>query len=176
MTNITTTPRVWIGCLAAYNAGHLHGEWTDATDADELREVAERVIKTSPADFPEEIFLADNEGFGGLIGEYESLDRVAALGEAIEEHGEPFIAFVNLGTLAADADVDELVEGFTESYRGEFDSEEAFAEQTVSELGWGGLEQIPDELFSYLDFEKIARDLTMSGQYVFVDGYVFESR
>jgi hypothetical protein len=25
----TETPRVWIGCLASYNAGRLIGEWVD---------------------------------------------------------------------------------------------------------------------------------------------------
>lgn len=39
MTTITTTdttPRVWIGCLACYNAGRLVGDWHDASDAEEV--------------------------------------------------------------------------------------------------------------------------------------------
>ena len=31
-----TTPRVWIGCLACYNAGSLVGDWFDAATADEV--------------------------------------------------------------------------------------------------------------------------------------------
>lgn len=29
-----TTPRIWVGCLAHYNAGRLVGEWFDAVDGD----------------------------------------------------------------------------------------------------------------------------------------------
>jgi len=38
MTTATDTPRVYVACLASYNNGILHGEWIDATDADEIRE------------------------------------------------------------------------------------------------------------------------------------------
>ncbi len=27
---LTLRPQVWIGCLAAYNNGELHGDWVDA--------------------------------------------------------------------------------------------------------------------------------------------------
>lgn len=44
--------RIYVACLAAYNAGHLHGQWFDLedySDADELHEaIAERVLRTSP--------------------------------------------------------------------------------------------------------------------------------
>lgn len=35
-TSTDTTPRVWVGCLACYNAGRLVGDWHDASDADEV--------------------------------------------------------------------------------------------------------------------------------------------
>ncbi|WP_144882177.1 antirestriction protein ArdA [Microbacterium paraoxydans] len=31
-----TTPRIWVGCLAHYNAGRRVGEWFDAIDGDEI--------------------------------------------------------------------------------------------------------------------------------------------
>ncbi len=30
MTNYETTPRIYVACLASYNAGRLHGAWIDA--------------------------------------------------------------------------------------------------------------------------------------------------
>jgi glutamine synthetase len=81
----TETPRVWIGCLASYNAGRLIGEWVDATDIDEMNECRDRVAAQAveaakqageyPVYFgdPEEFFLADHEGFGFNIGEYPEL-------------------------------------------------------------------------------------------------------
>ena len=50
-TNQTTSdgPRVWVGCLAAYNAGNLHGEWVDVTEyTDELWAAINKVLRTSP--------------------------------------------------------------------------------------------------------------------------------
>lgn len=170
MQATSDTPRVWIGCLAAYNGGELHGEWVNATDVDELQEAAARVIKTSPGDFPEEIFLADNEGFGGLIGEYENLERVAELGTAIEEHGPAFLAYVGLGIHGSDAEVSELVDGFEEAYQGEHDSETDFAYSIVDDLGM--LSEVPDSIAMYFDFEKYGRDLFLDG-YTFTNGYVF---
>ena len=46
------TYRIYVACLASYNAGRLHGEWFDLedySDADELQEaIAEKVLRTSP--------------------------------------------------------------------------------------------------------------------------------
>jgi hypothetical protein len=73
MTAATTTPRVWIGCLASYNAGRLIGEWCEATDVDVMNDTwedvkvqavrAARAAGEYPVYFgePEEPFLADNE-------------------------------------------------------------------------------------------------------------------
>lgn len=36
ITDVETTPRVWIGCLACYNEGRLVGDWHDALGADEV--------------------------------------------------------------------------------------------------------------------------------------------
>lgn len=155
MSNAETTvsPRVWIGSLAAYNAGQLVGEWVDATDLEAMEAVAAKL----PG---EEYALMDREGFGGLIDEYTALDTVAAIAEALEEHGEAFRLYVeNEGYSLGPEDVQSCVGDFEEAYVGERDSFREYAEEFVSEVGWGGLEQIPDELWGYLDFEMIARDL-----------------
>jgi antirestriction protein len=46
-----TERRIYVACLASYNAGILHGEWidTEGMDADELsEEVRDKVLLTSP--------------------------------------------------------------------------------------------------------------------------------
>src|SRR3954470_9756615 len=102
----TETPRVWIGCLASYNAGRLIGECVDAVDIDEMNECRDRVAAQAveaakaageyPVYFgePEEFFLADNEGFGFSVGEYVSWPALAQVGALIEQHGEDFVAFL----------------------------------------------------------------------------------
>lgn len=189
-TTKTETPRVWIGCLASYNAGRLIGEWVDAVDVDEMQECWERVkvlavaaareVGEYPVYFgpPEEPFLADYDGFGnGLsshFGEYADWAQVAAAGQAIEEHGDDVVAWALDNSVPFD-EIDQHV-------RGEHESEEEYAQELVEEIGWsnvsaqlyhdgyGGHDQsnqinVFEELSSYLDWESIARELFRHGNY-----------
>lgn len=191
--NATTTPRVWIGCLASYNAGRLIGEWVDAVDVDEMHEARDRVAVQAiaaakeagewPVYFsdPEEFFLADNEGFGFNVGEYPNWEALAQVGALIEEHGEDFLAFLTFWDNTRGGDIleeaDSLEEGFAESYCGAADSERDAAYEIVEDLGFGGLEAghsfWDSELASYLDWDSIARDLFRHGPYSLVDGRIF---
>ena len=200
MTTTTTTARVAITCLASYNAGRLIYEWVDATDIDELEEGRKRVAAEAvraakaageyPVYFgePEEFFLSDHEGFGNAIGEYTPFARVAALGAAIEEHGEAFLAYLTIADGSDSEDADDLVSAFQDKYVGEAESEADYARDYVSEVGWGGIPAGEmelstgwstvklnpiEELSSYLDWEMIAREVFMD--HSFVDGYVFRS-
>lgn len=202
---MSDTPQVWIGCLASYNAGRLIGEWVEATDVDEMNEAQTRVAATAvaaakeaheyPLYFgdPEEFFIADYDNFPqaavSMLGEYSPYETVAAVGAAIEEHGAAFSKW--LETIDELGEVDSLAERFTESYRGEWESEEAFAMEQATELGLGGIEavwerpkppygygtervNVIDELSSYIDWETVAREYFDHGEYTFVDGFVFE--
>jgi antirestriction protein len=66
--------RIYVACLAAYNAGRLHGAWFDLedyNDADELHEaIAERVLRTSPCpNVMVDIDCPTCEGSGSLNNE-----------------------------------------------------------------------------------------------------------
>lgn len=76
----------------------------------------------------------------------------------IEVHGiEVLRAYVyHVGADCATAD------DFEDTYCGQYNSEEDYAEQLVDELGL--LESMPKNLRSYFDYEKYARD-------IFIDGY-----
>jgi antirestriction protein len=155
MTTTTDTPRVWIGCLAAYNEGHLHGKWVDAdVEAEELWAAKDEVIRTSPAFHPEEWFLADHEGFGDYrVGEYESLDRVARVARMISEHGTAFAAWLGNDDSVLDGDPDEgdLEEDFREAFAGTWNSEQEFAEEQVGDIGlpYVGFVFLPKHEYGY---------------------------
>lgn len=203
MTTTTVTPKVCIQCLASYNAGRLIFEWVDATDLDEMLEAQEKVKTRAiaaakeagewPVYFtePEEFMLADWEGLGnGIVGEYTRLSKVAELAEAIEEHGDAFLAFLEI---AEDTeDIGELVDSFQERLVASgCDSEKDYAEQHVAECGWneipagslkidtGGYPAIEidvfDSLGSAIDYDYIARELFMDYDFVRYggEGYVF---
>jgi antirestriction protein len=197
MIHANDTPRVYAACLASYNAGTLHGEWIDAVDADELREGIAEMLRESPnpnvtidcPDCPhiispqdncttcngsgkvrsaEEWAFHDNEGWGEYpVSEHADIDDLAELGRCIEEHGEAFAAYA--GNIGGDADE----AGFEEAYCGEWDSEEAYAEDTMDDLY-----DIPDHLVMYIDWEAVARDW-FCGDYYSIDGgagiYVFRN-
>jgi antirestriction protein len=160
---IATPPRVWIGCLAAYNGGDLHGQWVAADDVDELERVSAEVIRTSPAwrrgEHAEEYAVMDYDGFASLgkaLGEWPDLATVATVAQAIEGHGPAFAAYVDVCEPSLDTDV---ASGFEEAYRGAWGSEQDYAEHDIEECGLAGVGCIPDELFSYLDMDRVIREM-----------------
>ena len=157
----TDTPRVYVACLAAYNSGHLHGKWVDATDADEIREAIQEVLETSPEPGAEEWAFHDYDGLHGMrLSEYEDVDDLAQLGALIEEHGEAYAAYADhVGTDYATPD------GFQDDYRGEWDREKDFAEELFDELY---LHEVPEHIQGYIDYDAFARDL-FCGDYASVD-------
>lgn len=161
----STTPAVWIGSLHAYNCGSLVGEWTEATDLDQLREVAGRVLRKGGG---EEIALMDFEGFGGMIGEYTQLDQVAAIAAAIEEHGEALTLFASYSGFADGDDLEEFTERFESAYvGGGWESLKDYAEERFHEVY-----EVPDDLAPYIDYEAYETTLDHGG-FRFVDGHVF---
>lgn len=81
-TLVAVPPRVWIGCLACYNAGRLVGDWYDAEDAGE---VIPEDLHGHPTSH-EELWVFDLEGFPRETGEI-SPTAVVSWGELFEEGG-----------------------------------------------------------------------------------------
>ncbi|MCA9407191.1 MAG: antirestriction protein ArdA [Candidatus Omnitrophica bacterium] len=152
MQTITqTTPKIYVACLAAYNNGFLHGQWIEVNkSAEEIHAEIQDMLGQSPIGGAEEWAIHDYEGFEGLqISEYESIDDVVQYAQLIEQHGEAYVAYVNY--IGVDYATEE---GFQEAYQGEWNSEEAFAENLADETM-----EIPEHLQYYIDYEKFARDL-----------------
>jgi antirestriction protein len=61
-------------------------------------------------------------------------------------------------------------DAFESAYMGHHDSERSYAEQYIDETGM--LDEMPESLQCYFDYEAFARDLFM-GDYYFDDGFVF---
>lgn len=201
MSTETETPRVCFQCLAAYNDGRLHFKWFDATgDEDELWEAIREVLRTSPVPGAEEWMIADYEGFGPWrLSENETIAHVARVAEGIEEHGWPFAAWVSNddSVLRGYDSYHELSEAFGEAYRGEWESEEEYAREFVSDCGLPGVgiltiqgrdpewarTEAPrwsdtlDQLDSLLDWDKIT-DSVMESFFTYENGgktYVFDA-
>lgn len=81
---------IYVADLAAYNAGHLHGVWIDATlELDEIQAQISAMLAASPVEGAEEYAIHDFEGFDGYrLDEYESLESAHETARFIEEYPE----------------------------------------------------------------------------------------
>ena len=125
-------PRIWIGSLADYNNGRLTGDWVDAAVEDEeILAEAKRILATSETPGAEEWVIFDYDKFGDFKPEqFESLEVVARVARGIAEHGLPFAAWAQLH----DAD-EHMLAAFEDSYLGEYDSVEHWADDFLAETG-----------------------------------------
>ncbi len=158
---MASQPRLYIADLAAYNAGILHGAWIDADqDASDIEEEIASMLEASPVPEAEEWRIDDYEGFAGYrVEPHDSLEELAAFAQLLVEHGPIIAALVShVGGLVH---LDEAQTMLEEQAAGIFDSLEDFAYELMTETM-----AIPTELRPYIDYEKYARDLELSGEIV----------
>ena len=151
----TVTPKIWVGCWAAYNAGRLHGRWINVTDTDEIWTEVNAMLAESPAPDAEEWGIFDYEGFEGAeVSEQASFESVVELAEFVSEHGE-------LGGKLLTHFGQEIGEARAamEDYAGEYRSLEDFASELTEQCGT----EIPESIAPYVDYDAMGRDLELGG-------------
>lgn len=202
MTATDNAFRVWVGCLACYNAGYLIGEWSDADVAGDLttRDLhAHQGIVTDDAGNVrgaemygphEELWVMDldnaPDGCHREMSPCEAQQIAERLAELDDDEAGPFAAWcANAGETIMSADVDD----FRDSYAGEHDTFRDYADELVDDMGVftvaashvGMTTTVPDShpLRSYFDYDAWARDLILGGDYWTSDSpggvYVFRS-
>lgn len=169
-------PRIWVGSLADYNAGRLHGDWLDAAVPDEeLRAAVQRILAGSHEPDAEEYGIFDYDEFGAFrVGEYEQLDVVTRVARGIAEHGLAFAAYAQLH----DADP-AMLDSFGDSYVGKYNSPEEWARDVLHDSLEAELDRtVPEALRGYvsINYAGFARDAELSGGMHFErspDGHVY---
>lgn len=146
----------YVADLAAYNNGKLHGVWIDALDdLNEIQDQINDMLKNSPEGFSEEYALHDYEGFGGYrLSEYEGIERVHEFACFIDEN--PEIAGELLNHFGGD--LEDAKKAIEECYAGCHSSFADYAQELTEETS-----NIPDHLVFYIDYEKMGRDMELSG-------------
>lgn len=157
-------PKIYIACLASYNAGVLHGEWiTPETDKDDLQHQINKMLSKSQSAYADEWAVHDYDLFYNL-GEYPNLDDIIRVQEAYENHTggfESVNAFLENWSVA---DLDNLDEALiTWGY----ESFQEFADIQADELL--DSHDIPQSIRSHFDYKSYANDLEH-------DYYYFDSR
>lgn len=157
------SPKMWVGSLADYTAGYLHGAWLDATpEPEDLANAVRFVLRNSHEPEAEEYGVFDYDGFGNeltsLLGEYPSLKTVSKIAQGIAEHGQAFAAWAAY----VGPEQEDQLDRFEDHYLGEWDSMEAYAEHLLEECeGYRVVDEAPEWLRPYLriDVEMYAQDL-----------------
>ncbi|WP_163511589.1 antirestriction protein ArdA [Fodinicola acaciae] len=176
-------PEIWVGGLADYNAGRLHGAWMDATlSAEDLTDAARFMLRGSHQLGAEEAAVFDYSDFGELgladdLGEHPSFATISKLASGLREHGEAYAAYVAVVGLHNLNDLDT----FRDAYEGAYDTAEAWAEAHVAAMDDSNFQQhVPDWLAEHvhIDYEGLADDLSSTYETVARPGggiYVFRT-
>ncbi len=142
-----------------------HGEWVEleGLSIDDIQDRINEILATSPIakkyGEPYQEWAVHDFELGGIqISEYEALETVVSIVEALTEHGEAFAHYYN--------DVDDLETAtscFEDAYQGEYESMLDYATETFDELYAHG---IPESLRRYIDYDAFARDLEAEGYFI----------
>lgn len=153
------TPRIYVGTYHKYNAGSIAGAWVDLTDEATFWENA-KALHSDEAD--PELMFQDFEGFPRALYGESALDARVWEYLATSDSEQQIIA-AYWENVDGDADVDTALDAYAGTYTSEAEWAESFLEDT------GSLNEMPEYLRCYFDYESYARDCWLNGDVIFVD-------
>lgn len=160
---------IYLTNLGKYNEGELVGEWVQLPISDEeLQEVFKR-IGIDGKEY-EEYFITDYECDFYEIGEYESLDTLNKIAETLDNLDEEQEQVVKVLMSECGYDLDGAIEkaesGDYHIYTDCNDMTDV-AYAVVEECGY--LDNVPETVARYFDYEAYGRDLGIEGSFHFLD-------
>lgn len=161
--------KIFLTNSGKYNEGELVGEWVELpVSQGELQEVFDHIGINEEY---EEYFITDYECDLYEVGEYENIDKLNDIAERIKKLDGEERNVVKALIQKLDYTLDEAIEKVNNGdYRIYYDCDdmEDVAYQVVEECGY--LENVPDDVARYFDYESFGRDLEIEGSYIFLDG------
>lgn len=166
--------RIYLTNLRKYNEGMLVGEWVDLpVSEEELSKVFDRI---GINDEYEEYFITDYESdIDGLkVGEYENIDDLNELAEALEDldSEEENVLSVMLEDGCTFEEALEKIKDRDYMVYYNCDSMEDVAYQVVEESGL--LNGIPEKVARYFNYEAYGRDLEIEGTFYQINNAYIE--
>ncbi|MER9833393.1 antirestriction protein ArdA [Mesorhizobium sp. M0145] len=143
--------------------------WKDLCESEGI-EPAEKLVPSA-----EEWAIHDSEGLGDL-GEYAGLAEVArraSVAELADDRDIPLAVLLQFASdyMNGDWDSADLESEVDERYRGSYDTWRDFAEEFTEETA--DMNAIPEWLQGHIDWDSIARDFELSGDFTaYRDGEV----
>lgn len=166
--------RIYLTNLRKYNEGMLVGEWVDLpVSEEELSKVFDRI---GINDEYEEYFITDYESdIDGLkVGEYENIDDLNELAEALEDldSEEENVLSVMLEDGCTFEEALEKIKDRDYMVYYNCDSMEDVAYQVVEESGL--LDGVPEKVARYFNYEAYGRDLEIEGTFYQINNAYIE--
>ncbi len=178
MANLTNFAdmSVYVGTYRKYNEGSLFGKWLNLSDYSDYDELL-TAMKNLHADEDDPEFMFQDYEISslfenmGLVSESHISSEIYGVWHKIQISDydvEIIEAFVDcVGSFDS---IEEILEKVEESYNGQYNSDEDFAENLLIET-----ESIPTNLpsYVYIDWERTTRDIMMD--YSTSNGYYFRN-
>lgn len=159
---------IYLTNLGKYNEGELVGEWVKLPVSDEeLQKVFKRIGINEEY---EEYFITDYECDFYEIGEYENIDTLNEIAEKIDNLDEEQEQVVKVLMSECGYDLDGAIEkAESGDYRFYTDCDDMtdIAYVVVEECGY--LDNVPENVARYFDYEAYGRDLDIEGSFHFLD-------
>lgn len=166
--------RIYLTNLGKYNEGMLIGEWVKLPiSEEELSNVFDRI---GINDEYEEYFITDYESdIDGLkVGEYENIDDLNELAEALEDldsEEENVLSVMLEDGYTFEEALEKVKDGDYIVYSN-CSSMEDVAYQVIEESGL--LDGVPERVTRYFDYEAYGRDLEIEGTFYQIDNDYIE--
>lgn len=162
--NTLAAPRIYVACLASYNAGILHGAWIDCDqDPDDIRDAIAAMLAKSSQPNAEDWAIHDSEGWCGVrVSESHDIDELAELAELITDADDEDL--IEAAIACSGGFGPDEIRATLERFVGSYDSLADWAEELCSDLY--DLSAFPSFITSHIDWEYVAKnELIMSGDY-----------
>ena len=154
------TMKIYVACLASYNAGKLHGAWIEVDNLEQIQDAITAMLTASPVAGAEEWEVHDHSGWEGFPAHDRRLEKLVILPELLEEFGADVVS-VWVAHNGFHYISDNTAEDIQMSFVGEFDDYENIA--------WHGLEheldEVPDYIRNHIDLETLGREISTDGHY-----------
>lgn len=170
--------KLYITDLAAYNSGFLIGQWVDMDiTEEELTETIQSILKKGAEaceeDEHEEYFITDYEQDYDLfsIGEYSNPYRLREQYEEVAHLDEDDLKKISYLCENVNLDFEDAIQRYNEVV--------IYESKTLEEIVEEHLEQtvdfsvIPDIIAQNINYESIARDWDISGEYEDIEGDIY---
>jgi antirestriction protein len=149
--------RIYVGTYAKYNSGSIGGKWLDLEDYANAEYFLKACVELHKDESDPELMFQDFEGFPrDYYSESSNSDKLESVFAWLELNDDDRELLTVYLENVADPDSNADIEQARKAYLGHFNSPADWAADWLEQTG--DLNQVPEHLRNYFDYEAYARD------------------